>query len=132
MALSVAAMMSCKEGEIIGRWRRMDSPMYNRYKVKKLDNSFGDLIFLKGSTFYIKGNSLPDTSHIPGWHAGGDLFGTWYKKDRTHLVLMQNIGGRHNFGYVYKITTLNKHKLILISIFEKKRCFKKHMIYKRL
>lgn len=75
LLIFVSFLWSCKQGEIIGNWRRMKP--YTQDQGIKISKDFGDMIINSDSTFYVQGDTINQTSSTPGWHLSGDYNGKW-------------------------------------------------------
>ena len=101
---------SCKQSQIIGRWKLVDSK-----------NGIGNLTIRSDLTFLVKGAPVSaklDT--IQGWHME-DMTGKWKLFDKKHLVLSFNTsyGQQINISLTDSIALLSKSNLILFKGVEK-------------
>jgi len=121
---------SCRETEIMGKWRRMDILNSNLSEVND-SSKFGDLSISSDSTFFIVGSGKLDTSHISGWHGGASIDGIWRKPDRDHIILYIN-PKENNYFLKYKVVSLSKRKLVIILNMGIKMSLSEPIVYRRI
>ena len=93
--------------------------------------SNGNLIISSDSTFLIKGYDA-GTSHVPGWHSGGTMKGTWAMPDRKHLMLLPNEADKiFASAFTFKIITLDNTTLAITSSLDPQDTSGIHMIFRR-
>lgn len=119
LILSVSCFNSRKGNGIVGKWNRQNKDTLGRI-VESEKGDWGDISFLKDSTFIINGNQQEDTStvSVPGWHIGGAVKGK-YRINENHLALELGEWERIPFSLNFEIIELTRDKLVLLSAFNK-------------
>jgi Lipocalin-like domain len=125
--LITTSILSCKESEIIGHWKRLDFEKYRKL-LKNDTSAIGNLTISSDSTFFINGDGEKDIDTVAGWHTGGDFSGTWRIKNKK--IVVQYDPELNPYGMQFEIRRLSKRKLVLGSPSDRKH--KNLMKYKRL
>jgi len=121
--LIVCFCLKVQSQSLIGNWRRQS---ITAEKIEKVNNQAksGDLTVRSDSTFHIEGDTLTQSSSVPGWHTGEELNGTWELKDKRLTFWLDPKENRMFLWF--NIIALTKNKLVLRSGFN--RNSKKHDI----
>lgn len=123
----ISFIISCKESNIIGKWKRSGFTKYRRL-LQNDTSSLGNLTISGDSTFFINGDGRKDIDTVPGWHTGVDFSGTWSIINKN--LVFQYDPKENPFGLAFNIIRLTNRKLILVSTFDRKH--KNKMKYKRI
>lgn len=117
--LFISLLIACNHNiDITGKWKRIG-----------WHDNIGDLTLSKDSTFLLTGDHRIANDTMRGWH-NDDRTGTWLIENNKILILNLN-PKEERFWFRYKIITLDKNNLVLVSGFNEKIDSSSYMRFKR-